>query len=89
MGVGNVHRFPFLEPPKKSFIAKALQRLVWLGALKESDGSITKIGEKMAELPLEPLYSLLLLKSEELKCSEEILTIISMLSVENVFFSPR
>lgn len=43
----------------------------------------------MAEFPLEPLLSKMLIASVDLKCSEEILTVVAMLSVQNVFYRPK
>ena len=43
----------------------------------------------MAEFPIEPQLSKMLLTSVDLCCSDEVITIISMLSVQNVFYRPR
>ena len=43
----------------------------------------------MAEFPLEPSLSKMLIVSTDLGCSEEILTIVAMLSVENPFYRPK
>jgi ATP-dependent RNA helicase DHX8/PRP22 len=43
----------------------------------------------MAELPLEPQLSKMLISSVQLGCSKEILTIVSMLSVPNIFYRPK
>jgi pre-mRNA-splicing factor ATP-dependent RNA helicase DHX16 len=44
----------------------------------------------MAEFPLEPMHSKTLLASEKYKCSEDIITIISMLTIGNsVFYRPK
>ena len=43
----------------------------------------------MAEFPLEPMLCKMLIMSVHLSCSEEILTIVSMLSVQNVFYRPK
>ena len=43
----------------------------------------------MAEFPLEPQLGKMMLVSVDLGCSEEITTIVSMLSVQNVFYRPR
>ncbi|KAH9641252.1 hypothetical protein HF086_016425 [Spodoptera exigua] len=43
----------------------------------------------MAEFPLEPNLSKILIMSVALQCSDEILTIVSMLSVQNVFYRPK
>jgi ATP-dependent RNA helicase DHX8/PRP22 len=50
---------------------------------------LTKIGMKMAELPLEPSGSKMLMTAVDMGCTQEIITIISMLEVHNIFFRPR
>lgn len=47
------------------------------------------INFKMAEFPLEPALSKLLIMSVDLGCSDDVLTIVSMLSVQNVFYRPK
>ncbi|VDK51347.1 unnamed protein product [Anisakis simplex] len=44
---------------------------------------------QMAEFPLEPSLAKLLIMSVDLCCSDEVLTIVSMLSVQNVFYRPK
>ncbi len=43
----------------------------------------------MVEFPLDPPLSKMLIISEEFKCVEELLTIVSMLSVPAIFFRPK
>ena len=43
----------------------------------------------MAEFPLEPMLSKMLIMSVHLGCSDEIVTIVSMLSQTNVFYRPK
>lgn len=43
----------------------------------------------MAEFPLDPAMSKVLLASVDLACSDEIITIMSMLQVQNIFYRPR
>lgn len=54
-----------------------LQALFSQGALDE-EGLLTRLGRKMAEFPLEPSLSKMLIVSHELGCSDEILTIVAM-----------
>uniref|UniRef100_A0A8C5YVG1 DEAH-box helicase 8 n=1 Tax=Marmota marmota marmota TaxID=9994 RepID=A0A8C5YVG1_MARMA len=49
----------------------------------------TVLSLKMAEFPLEPMLCKMLIMSVHLGCSEEMLTIVSMLSVQNVFYRPK
>jgi len=43
----------------------------------------------MAEFPLEPSLSKMLLTSVDLGCSDEIITVVAMLSVQSVFYRPK
>jgi ATP-dependent RNA helicase DHX8/PRP22 len=43
----------------------------------------------MAEFPLEPSLAKMLIMSVDLGCADDILTIVSMLSVQNVFYRPK
>lgn len=85
-GIDNVIAFDYLEPPPLDALAKGLEELLALDALTV-DGKLSKIGKVMAECPLLPTLSRVLVESKDLQCSDEVLSIISMLSVENVFLT--
>lgn len=59
-----------------------------LGAL-DNVGDLTPVGRKMSEFPMEPSMAKMLIASVEYKCSMEMLTIVSMLSVPSVFYRPK
>ena len=65
-----------------------MEQLHSLSAL-DDEGLLTRLGRRMAEFPLEPQLSKMLIQSVHLGCSEEALTIVSMLSVQNVFYRPK
>lgn len=44
---------------------------------------------QMSELPLDPQQAKMVLSSPDYRCSNEILTIVSMLSVPQVFMRPK
>lgn len=88
MGINDVVNFQFMDPPQLQTLISSLHHLWELEAL-DDDGLLTRLGRKMAQFPIDPSLSKILIKSSELGCSEEILTIVSMLSVETVFFRPR
>ena len=59
-----------------------------LGAL-DNLGKMTALGRKMAEFPLDPPLSKMLITAEQYGCTDEILTVVSMLSVPAIFFRPK
>lgn len=108
LGIRNILKFQFPSPPPAKNLKSALEILFALGAI-DINGDLTQpLGYNMAEFPLDPLYSKLLLNSGKIfnflvffyilvifiyiqgqfGCSEEILTIVSMLQVETVFAKP-
>lgn len=88
LGIEDLAHFDFLDPPPPETIMKALEQLYALGALN-AKGELTKTGRRMAEFPLEPMMSKMLLASETYNCSEEIAVICSMLTVGNaIFYKP-
>ena len=88
MGINDLLGFDFMDPPPVATLVGAMEGLNALGALDE-EGLLTRLGRKMAEFPLEPNLSKMLLLSVDLGCSDEILTITALLSVDNPFYRPR
>lgn len=88
MGINDLLNFDFMDPPPPQTLVSALEQLYNLGAL-DDEGLLTRLGRKMAEFPLDPPVSKMLIASVDLGCSEEILTIIGMLSAQNIFYRPR
>jgi ATP-dependent RNA helicase DHX8/PRP22 len=80
--------FDFMDPPPAQTLVTALEQLYNLNALDE-EGLLTRLGRKMAEFPLEPPMSKMLIASVDLGCAEEILTIVAMLSAQNIFYRPK
>ena len=88
MGINDMLGFDFMDPPPAATLVAALEQLYNLGAL-DDEGLLTRLGRKMAEFPLDPPLSKALIASVDLRCSEEVLTVISMLSAQNIFYRPR
>mmetsp|Transcript_5125 Transcript_5125/g.10403 ORF Transcript_5125/g.10403 Transcript_5125/m.10403 type:complete len:1163 (-) Transcript_5125:1198-4686(-) len=88
LGIDDLLHFDFMDPPPMQHLIAAMESLYALGALDE-EGLLTRLGRKMAEFPLEPMQSKMLLASVDLGCSDEILTIVAMLSVQSIFYRPR
>ncbi|XP_047080870.1 pre-mRNA-splicing factor ATP-dependent RNA helicase DEAH7-like [Lolium rigidum] len=88
LNVENLLNFDFMDPPPPENILNSMYQLWLLGALNNL-GGLTSLGRKMVEFPLDPTLAKMLLMGKELGCLEEVLTIVSMLSVPSVFFRPK
>ncbi|KFY26694.1 hypothetical protein V491_01212, partial [Pseudogymnoascus sp. VKM F-3775] len=88
LGVKDLLDFDFMDPPPQDTITTSLFDLWALGALNNI-GDLTDVGLKMTPFPMDPSLAKLLITSEEYGCSEEMLTIVSMLSVPSIFYRPK
>ncbi|KAF8333051.1 P-loop containing nucleoside triphosphate hydrolase protein [Cantharellus anzutake] len=88
MGINDLLNFDFMDPPPAQTMLTALEQLYALSAL-DDEGLLTRLGRKMADFPMEPPQAKMLIASVDLGCSEEILSIVAMLSVQNVFYRPK
>ena len=88
MGINDLLSFDFMDPPPMETLVTAMEQLYQLSAL-DDEGLLTRLGRRMAEFPLDPMLCKMLIMSVHLSCSDEILTIVSMLSVQNVFYRPK
>ncbi|EGF77682.1 hypothetical protein BATDEDRAFT_13867 [Batrachochytrium dendrobatidis JAM81] len=86
--IDDLVHFDFMDAPAPETMMRALEVLNYLGAL-DDEGDLTRLGEIMAEFPLEPTLAKMVIASPEFKCSNEILTIIAMLSAPNPFLRPN
>ncbi|XP_058779387.1 pre-mRNA-splicing factor ATP-dependent RNA helicase DEAH1-like isoform X2 [Vicia villosa] len=82
-------QFEFMDPPPVEAIIKAVELLYAQNALTVG-GKLTKVGRRMAEFPLDPMLSKMIVASEKYKCSDEVISIAAMLSVGNsIFYRPK
>lgn len=89
LGIHDLLNFDFMDPPPAEALLKALELLYALGALNKL-GELTKVGRRMAEFPLDPMLSKMIVASDKYKCSDEIISIAAMLSVGNsIFYRPK
>ncbi|CAI4230298.1 unnamed protein product [Auanema sp. JU1783] len=88
LGVDDLLKFHFMDAPPQDNMLNSMYQLWTLGAL-DNTGQLTPLGRKMVEFPLDPTLSKMLIVSENMGCSDEVLTIVSMLSVPAIFFRPK
>lgn len=87
-GINDVTSFDFIDKPSRAAFVGALEQLYALGALNDN-GLLTPLGKKMASFPIAPQFAKVIIASQPYKCTAEAIAIISMLSVDPVFFSPN
>ncbi|PKC08384.1 P-loop containing nucleoside triphosphate hydrolase protein [Rhizophagus irregularis] len=88
LGIDDLVHFDFMDPPAPETLMRALELLNYLGAL-DDEGNLTGDGHLMAEFPLDPQLSKMLIESPKYRCSNEILSIAALLSVPNIFVRPN
>jgi ATP-dependent RNA helicase DHX8/PRP22 len=88
MGIDNLIAFEFMDKPQTATIVDGLEQLYQLGALDE-EGNLTALGLKMAQFPLNPQLSKMLIVSADLGCSRDILALVAILSVQGIWYRPR
>ncbi|RMZ92406.1 hypothetical protein DV736_g358, partial [Chaetothyriales sp. CBS 134916] len=81
--------FPLLTRPPKRALERAIMSLLQLQALDPTSGQITALGREISLLPLPGYLARILLASAAPKydCVDEVIDIVSALSVENIFLN--
>ena len=64
LGINDLLHFDFMDPPPHESLIMALEQLYALGALNDH-GEMTLTGRKMAEFPVDPMISKMILASEK------------------------
>lgn len=88
LGIDDLVHFDFIDPPAPETMMRALEELNYLGCL-DNEGNLTQLGMQCSLIPLDPTLAVTLISSSQMKCSEEILSIVAMLSVPSVFVRPH
>jgi ATP-dependent helicase HrpA len=87
LGLGDVARFPFVEPPDRRQVTAGLQLLDELGALPGRHGGaprrLTKVGRQLAAFPVDPRLARMIVASAGLGVMREVVAIAAALSVQD------
>jgi ATP-dependent helicase HrpA len=79
--LGDIARFPFIDPPDRRSVKDGLDLLGELGAL--DGGRLTRLGRKLAQIPADPRLARMLLEAGRLGCAREVLVIVAALSIQD------
>ncbi|GFP79875.1 putative pre-mRNA-splicing factor ATP-dependent RNA helicase dhx16, partial [Phtheirospermum japonicum] len=89
ISIPDLFDFDFMDPPPPQALVSALELLDDMGALS-LHGELTRVGAMMAEFPLDPMVSKMIVASDKYGCSDEVMTIAAMLSVGGpIFYRPK
>ncbi|MBE9538736.1 MAG: ATP-dependent RNA helicase HrpA [Proteobacteria bacterium] len=80
--LGDIGKFPFINPPDPRMVRDGYKLLEELGAVTVA-GELTAVGRKMARLPVDPRMARMVLAATEQSCLEEMLVITSALAVQD------
>ncbi|KAF4507187.1 hypothetical protein G6O67_005852 [Ophiocordyceps sinensis] len=87
LGVEDLVHFDLMDPPAPETMMRALEELNYLACL-DDEGELTTLGSLASEFPLDPALAVMLISSPEFYCSNEMLSITSLLSVPQIFVRP-
>jgi len=81
--LGDIDQFAFIQPPDHRLVGDGRKLLVELGALVEGQAGLTKIGQQMAKMPIDPRLSRMILGGAHFGVLKEALIIVSALAVQD------
>jgi ATP-dependent helicase HrpA len=82
LALGSPQEFPFLDAPDARLLNDGYRLLQELGAV-DGDRRITRLGRQMAALPVDPRLARVLVEAGRTGCMEEVLAIVSFLSIQD------
>ncbi|MGZ6884334.1 MAG: ATP-dependent RNA helicase HrpA, partial [Nocardioidaceae bacterium] len=95
LGLGDLARFPFVDPPDQRNVKAGVQLLEELGALVSTsstngsaDGArrgnrLTAVGRRLVALPVDPRLARMVLEADRLGCLREVLVVTAALSLQD------
>nr|XP_043622202.1 probable pre-mRNA-splicing factor ATP-dependent RNA helicase DEAH9 isoform X2 [Erigeron canadensis] len=89
LGIDNILGFDWPASPSPEAMVRALEVLYSLGVLDDDAKLTSPVGFQVAELPLDPMISKMIIASDQLGCSEEIITVSAILSVQSIWISVK
>ncbi|MFE2300349.1 ATP-dependent RNA helicase HrpA [Streptomyces sp. NPDC059445] len=86
-GLGDIEKFPFIDPPDHRNIRDGVQLLQELNALdpaeKDARKRLTQTGRKLAQLPVDPRLARMVLEADKNGCAREVMVIAAALSIQD------
>ncbi|WP_130802448.1 ATP-dependent RNA helicase HrpA [Acinetobacter ihumii] len=83
LGLGTVEDFDFIEPPDHRLVNDGRKLLVELGAMNERKHELTKVGQMMSRMPIDPRLARMIVGGSHFGVLNEILIVVSALAVQD------
>ncbi|MGK5681920.1 ATP-dependent RNA helicase HrpA [Actinoplanes sp. URMC 104] len=81
LGLGDLAKFPFIDPPDRRNITDGVKLLEELGALAER--KLTPLGRQLAQLPVDPRLARMVIEADRQECVAEVMVIAAALSIQD------
>jgi ATP-dependent helicase HrpA len=81
LGLGDLQKFPFIDPPDQRNITDGVKLLEELGAL--DDRKLTPMGRQLAQLPVDPRLARMVIEGGRQECAAEVMVIAAALSIQD------
>ncbi|MCY0951730.1 ATP-dependent RNA helicase HrpA [Streptomyces sp. H27-S2] len=91
-GLGEIEKFPFIDPPDHRNIRDGVQLLQELGALEQGEKSsaeggrgqrLTPMGRQLSQLPVDPRLARMVVEADKNNCVREVMVIAAALSIQD------
>ncbi|WP_214410665.1 ATP-dependent RNA helicase HrpA [Sphaerisporangium fuscum] len=82
LGLGDIAAFPFVEPPDQRQVKDGVNLLHELGAF-DDQRKLTSIGNRLAQLPVDPRLARMVLAADDNGCATEVMVIAAALSIQD------
>ncbi|WP_043265028.1 ATP-dependent RNA helicase HrpA [Streptomyces sp. CT34] len=86
-GLGDIEKFPFIDPPDRRNIKDGVDLLSELGALdlrqKDLRKRLTPLGRQLSQLPVDPRLARMVLEADRNGCVREVMVIAAALSIQD------
>ncbi|MFF3214517.1 ATP-dependent RNA helicase HrpA [Streptomyces sp. NPDC002886] len=86
-GLGEIEKFPFIDPPDHRNIRDGVQLLQELGALdpdeKDHNKRLTPMGRQLSQLPVDPRLARMVVEADKNNCVREVMVIAAALSIQD------
>ncbi|NJP68085.1 ATP-dependent RNA helicase HrpA [Streptomyces sp. ventii] len=81
--LGEIEKFPFIDPPDHRSVRAGVQLLEELHALEDNGKRLTETGRRLAQLPVDPRLARMVLEADRNGCAREVMVIAAALSVQD------